>query len=125
MVKRFLRGGHDEEQLTMEEDAVKSHTHSTKDAYMRRWSCPAGTTEIYVERFENDHTFDDRVCERQLISGSTGGVETKPKNINVIFISYIIYVIFISFISYCHTQSLSLPSNIFNRNINKCFCFSS
>ena len=86
--KRFLRGGHDEEQLTMEEDAVKSHTHSTKDAYLNRYkSCHTGMTHVDTIGYGNDEgRQDDYICERQLISGPTGGDETKPKNMNVIFI---------------------------------------
>ena len=85
--KRFLRGGHDNEQLTMEEDAVKSHQHSIKDAYLKGHSCPNGMTHVDTIAYANaNEPFDDFICERQLTSGSAGGEETKPKNMNVIFI---------------------------------------
>ena len=86
--KRFLRGGHDNEQLTMEEDAVKSHTHSTQDSYLNRYhGCHSGMTHVDTIGYYNDEIRqDDWICQRQLTSGTTGGEETKPKNMNVIFI---------------------------------------
>ena len=79
--KRFLRGGHDNEQLTMEEDAVKSHTHSTSDLYIRD-HITCGSTKISYRNGETERY----VCDGGRTSGSTGGDETKPKNMNVIFI---------------------------------------
>ena len=85
--KRFLRGGHDEEQLTLEEDAIKSHDHSTADAYLNNYKgCHTGMTHVDTVGYSNGHSMDDWICERQITSGSTGGEETKPKNMNVIFI---------------------------------------
>ena len=85
--KRFLRGWHDEEQLTLEEDAFKSHAHSTADAYLNNgYRCHTGMTHVDTVGYSNGHSMDDWICERQITSGSTGGEETKPKNMNVIFI---------------------------------------
>jgi len=86
--KRFLRGGHDTEQLALEEDSIKSHTHSTRDAYLdlSSWKCPSGTTQIAAWGIQNGNTHDDLLCERELVSGPDGTTETKPKNMNVIFI---------------------------------------
>ena len=86
--KRFLRGGHDGEQLQMEEDSMKSHSHSTKDAYldMSGYVCPPNTIQIAAWGIQGGNTHDDLLCERGLESGQTGAGETKPKNMNVIFI---------------------------------------
>ena len=47
--KRFLRGGHDSEQLTLEEDTIKSHDHSAKDKYFLghpKTPCPDGSEKV-------------------------------------------------------------------------------
>ena len=95
--KRFLRGGHDSEQLALEEDSIKSHTHSTRDAHFIPFNgpgdtdCPSGYTHKptiawYLNIVPDYGVYDDLVCERELMSGPAGTTETKPKNMNVIFI---------------------------------------
>ena len=85
--KRFLRGGHDSEQLNLEDDSMKSHSHSTVDRYTKLWACPSGTVSVGAWDIKADHgADDDHTCQQELISGTTGAEETKPKNMNVIFI---------------------------------------
>ena len=84
--KRFLRGGEDADQLILEDDSTKSHTHSTVDKFFTKYHCPSGTAEVNVWDIETDGKYDDHLCQEEITSGSTGAGETKPKNMNVIFI---------------------------------------
>ena len=88
--KRFLRGGHDSDQLKLEEDTVVSHNHTAKDKYFLGFHeipCPVGTIKVEDIRVENsDHQkLDDKICERDT-GKNFGAEETRPKNMNVIFI---------------------------------------
>ena len=87
--KRFLRGGHDSEQLTLEEDSVVSHGHSAKDKFFLgiagNQNCPEGSVTAQVMGIANDPPSDDKICERDT-GEAFGAEETKPKNMNVIFI---------------------------------------
>ena len=84
--KRFLRGGHDSEQLNLEDDSVKSHSHSIVDKFFHKRGCPSGTTAIDTWDIPNSGPNDDHLCQEEKTSGTTGAEETKPKNMNVIFI---------------------------------------
>ena len=104
--KRFLRGGIDADQLKFEEDQIQNHLHEFNDpghshAYEDKW-IPADITEINqmddtrgIYQYKPIQHFDER---RETYSISTGisvglvksnyrrGEETRPKNMNVIFI---------------------------------------
>ena len=85
--KRFLRGGHDEEQLTLENDTIKSHHHDYED---RHYQIRGGNSHNCVNSlvsFPNDGS-PDPVCDTTRTTTSTGegDMETRPKNMNVIFI---------------------------------------
>jgi len=93
--KKFLRGSHDNDQLTMEEEntrlpdhthTAKPHHHSYKDTYLSDQHCDmasgsywcihanpktTGSTTVEIENVYNHDEFDD---------------ETRPTNMNVIFI---------------------------------------
>ena len=87
--RRFLRGGHDSDQLKLEDDSIKSHDHSTKDTFFWPYpspSCPTGSHQVNIWGIDSNHNQDDRRCEEDFSTGSTGNEETKPKNMNVIFI---------------------------------------
>ena len=102
--KRFLRGGHDNEQLTMEEDQLQDHehhvnitdpghTHPYIDDRMDTSSAKGPANADYVaDRF---NYLDSKTTS----SGKTGisaiatniktgrrGTETRPKNMKVIFV---------------------------------------
>ena len=85
--KRFLRGGHDSDQLRLEDDSMKSHSHSTQDIYLELYGCPSDTSTIDSYSIDTSTgPADDHHCQRNEASGSFGDGETKPKNMNVIFI---------------------------------------
>ena len=89
--KRFLRGGHDGDQLKLEEDTVAKHSHISKDKYFLghyKEDCPAGEVEVEEIEVENSASqeLDDKICERSPTTEESGDFETKPKNMNVIFI---------------------------------------
>ena len=103
--KRFLRGGHDDEQLTLEEDQLQDHEHLVDIT-------DPGHTHPYIDDHYNDHVAGkgpDRtdhdantfsyVETKTTSSGKTGisaiatgiktgrhGTETRPKNMNVIYV---------------------------------------
>ena len=84
--KRFLRGGHDNEQLTMEEDAVQSHNHNYEDKYAATWPHEEPTHNCKTAIHWN---WDNgiQICYTTRTTTSIGdGEETRPKNMNVIFI---------------------------------------
>ena len=76
--------------LSYEEDSVKTHQHSYLDTY---WilnnnpgvECPSGTL---VQSRDLEYSFEtwDHLCQYSLLTEITGNEETKPKNMNVIFI---------------------------------------
>ena len=84
--KRFLRGGHDNEQLTLEEDAVQSHNHNYEDrhaAFMRPQDPDANHNCVYQMDYRDNEV---QICYTTRSTALTGGGETRPKNMNVIFI---------------------------------------
>ena len=84
--KRFLRGGHDSDQLKVEDDSIKSHSHNMVDKFFYNDDCPSGSTVVKTWNIENAHSDDDHLCQEEKATGSMGAEETKPKNMNVIFI---------------------------------------
>ena len=85
--KRFLRGGHVGDALTMEEDSVNAEKLTYEDRFYNpdTGSCPSGTTHWVNRRVCNKGCDDDAVCKRTVhLKGSSS--ETKPKNMNVVFI---------------------------------------
>ena len=54
----------------------------------KRDGCHADMGPIPVDLigYDNSAQLNDYICERYIWSGKTGGDETKPKNMNVIFI---------------------------------------
>ena len=86
----FIRGGSDSEELTFEDDSVKSHEHSFQDTYINPWhdGCPSGSSPVYGSNgYGSNHNADDPVCKWNLSTGVYGeGDETKPKNMKAIFI---------------------------------------
>ena len=103
--KRFLRGGIDADQLKFEEDQIQDHLHEFNDpghshAYGDKWSNLWEYVDGHLGPDDVDHTQDrfDYNEIRTTSSHSTGisvglvksnyrrGEETRPKNMNVIFI---------------------------------------
>ena len=88
--KRFLRGGPDSHQLRLEDDSLRGHTHGTSDRFFLGLygdhSCPSGSSLYDDIGIDNEGKQDDKICERHFNTGSTGDSETRPKNMNVIFI---------------------------------------
>ena len=84
--KRFLRGGHDSDQLKVEDDSIKSHSHNMVDKFFSNGGCPSGSTVVATWNIWNSGGHDDHLCQEQKATGSMGAEETKPKNMNVIFI---------------------------------------
>jgi len=98
--KRFLRGASDSEVLTMEEDQMQDHKHGLSDP---------GHSHVYDDKYNNNiegpndgaqdgqGVFDQshtRTSEKStsgitvqgVSSGYRYGAETRPKNMNVIYI---------------------------------------
>jgi len=103
--KRFLRGGIDTDQLKLEEDQIQNHLHDINDpghshAYEDRWVNENAFQNGYAGPKDHDYIVDrwDYTDYRTTSSQSTGisvgyvksnyrrGEETRPKNMNVIFI---------------------------------------
>ena len=85
--KLFLRGGQDTDVLIVEDDQVKPHNHGYSDAYWRRGSCPAGSQELDTGKFHHDNGGTNSIlCREDRNTSSQGGQETRPKNMNIIFI---------------------------------------
>ena len=99
--RRFLRGGSDQEVLTLEEDMVQDHghevndpghTHSYEDSYY------TGSSQYHRHFYDGDSGNHDAADHtRATKSGVSGisvngvlngrsGTETRPKNMNVVFI---------------------------------------
>ena len=101
--KRFLRGASDSEMLTMEEDQMQDHKHQVSDPghshnYVDKWT-GVGEDGNWGSGSEWDHIVDrwDQPHGSATASKHTGltvqgvssgrhGSETRPKNMNVIYI---------------------------------------
>merc|ERR1711915_699062 len=82
--KLFLRGGLVADALETEVDTIKAFTY--KDQFMHVTSCPSGSS--WIDRTGSGTCHDcgsDSYCERTM-TVSSGHSETKPKNMNVVFI---------------------------------------
>jgi len=104
--KRFLRGAPDSDVLTMEEDQMQNHkhsihdpkhTHSYDDKYPNYdsndhgYMGPSGWSDKTNDRFDKSHTRTTvskatGVTVQGISSGYRHGTETRPKNMNVIYI---------------------------------------
>ena len=90
--KRFLRGGHVGDALTLEEDSLNSR-HTYKDFYHNvdgYGSCASGEHEVTRRKACTNHCGYDAICERTIALEGTSG-ETKPKNMNVVFIMKVLW----------------------------------
>ena len=65
---------------------VRGHTHQYTDNTMHRSSCPSGWTEDGKEAWKNDKGADDPYCWKTSDTTSSGGEETRPKNIRIVYI---------------------------------------
>ena len=85
--KRFLRGGHVGDALTLEEDCVNADqlTYEDRFYYPGTTSCPSGSSLWVSRRVCNEDCENDVVCKRTVHLGGSSS-ETKPKNMNVVFI---------------------------------------
>lgn len=96
--RRFLRGGADKDVLKLEDDQMQNHKHSFTDPGHRH---SYQATETYTACRDNacdDHTNQPREYNEISSSSKTGisvdyvtseyrtGSETRPKNMNVIYI---------------------------------------
>merc|ERR1719228_274755 len=93
-IGRFLRGGKDVEVLDMEDDMVKSHTHELTDpghdhGYYDNYAehigggdcnCNGGVSGVH------NHTVDTEQGSTGITVNESGGTETRPKNMKVIYI---------------------------------------
>ena len=103
--KRFLRGGHDSLQLTLEEDQLQDHehyviltdpghTHEYTDRYLGyHTTSQCATTGSSCDYSNNAPHSDTSFSGKTNISAEVTGVrtgkhgtETRPRNMNVIFI---------------------------------------
>ena len=89
--RRFLRGGPDGDMLKVEDDSVRSHNHGHSDTHVMNnghvnSNCPDGTTKWKSADFTEDGNNDDPICSWNPTTTSYGGEETKPKNMNTVFI---------------------------------------
>ena len=102
--KRFLRGSPDSEMLKMEEDQMQDHKHTVSDpghshSYDDKYTNWAGHDEGHKGPTESDKTHDryDKSHASTSAKSPTGvtvqgvssgrhGSETRPKNMNVIYI---------------------------------------
>ena len=98
--KRFLRGASDSEVLTMEEDQMQDHkhqvsdpghTHDYNDKYTNNVDGPKPGPKDGEGIFGEDHdsTSDSShtgITVDGVSSGYRSGSETRPKNMNVIYI---------------------------------------
>ena len=82
--ERFLRGSHKSNVLATENDQVK--TLSYTDHWLHQVGCPAGWTEVGRYGWENMFGQTDPHCKRTSTVTGSGGDETRPKNIRVIYI---------------------------------------
>ena len=104
--KRFLRGGHVSDALKFEEDSLQEHSHSSnvhdpghkhghtisapnwsKDGLPDAiWDQPDVGTIMYDHRRETDHVGTGISMSVTGVTGARKGSETKPKNMNVVFV---------------------------------------
>ena len=85
--KRFLRGGAVVEALNIEEDSIKSLTVNDQVYYWQ--NCPSGAHSVGTLKLDAHKPGNnpDHYCEyTRDVTGETGGTETKPINMNVVFI---------------------------------------
>ena len=78
--RRFLRGGHDSDQLKVEEDTVVSHSHTVKDKFfLGHWGtdCPVGSVKLEDINVDNAGPYDDKICERE----TGNSLELKKQNL--------------------------------------------
>ena len=71
--------------------AVRSHNHGHSDTHLirngnRNSNCPDGTTKWESAGFSDDGHNDDPICTWNPTTTSYGVEETKPKNMNIVFI---------------------------------------
>merc|ERR1712072_644379 len=99
--KRFLRGGHDGEQLTLEEDQVEDHEHHIvltdpghQHGYVDRWNDGppgqgSGSVDDLYDRYNAPHSVTTSSMKTNISAEVTGvrtgrrGTETRPRNMNV------------------------------------------
>lgn len=68
-------------------DSTGSHDHGYSDTYWKRTEYGCGTAAtVSNQGIDEDHSDDDWVCRYDRRTTINGGTETKPKNMNVIFI---------------------------------------
>ena len=85
--KRFLRGGPERDVLNLESDAMQHTQFSFVDRYVRQSSCEKGShKKIWDMAIKQDTPYDDPVCERTETFSFGSGGETKPVNMNVVWI---------------------------------------
>ena len=84
--KRFLRGGLEKDVLKLEYDEMENIQFSFVDRYVKIGSCQSGDHEIWNMAIRQGNTQDDPVCERTETFSFGSGSETKPINMNVIWI---------------------------------------
>jgi len=84
--KRFLRGGVVADALNIEEDEVNTDGLTVTDNTFHTYGCPEGTTYVGSTGYGTCSSCDpDSYCQyTQSING--GSTETKPINMNVVFI---------------------------------------
>ena len=84
--KRFLRGGAVADALNMEEDAINVKSLTVKDWYYHMHGCAGGAHIGSPTSGTCNDCSDDYYCERTVNIGGSKGTETKPINMNVVFI---------------------------------------
>ena len=71
---------------------VREHTHKYTDHALFRYQCPSGWTEDRKEPWKQDEAYDDVHCQKTSDTTSSGGGETRPKNIRVVYIIKIYWI---------------------------------
>ena len=102
--KRFLRGSSDSEMLTLEEDQMQDHKHQVSDpGHFHKYDDYSnhadgedghwgpGSSDQAVDRFDKSHdstsgSSPTGMTVQGVSSGFRFGTETRPKNMNVIYI---------------------------------------
>jgi len=83
--ERFLRGSHKENVLVTESDQVKSHSHSYED-FSYRNAGPGFDNYKWDSSGTCTDCDDDPVLQKKTNTGTSGGDETRPKNVRVVYI---------------------------------------
>jgi len=84
--ERFLRGSPTQNVLEVENDEVKSYTHTFEDYWFHVGGCPAGWENVgRASDGTCSSCYADNYCKRTQES-SRGGSETRPKNMRVVYI---------------------------------------